>query len=86
MKKITKYETVEEIGKGGMGNVYKAFDPLMEREVAIKVLAEQLFDQPEIRERFWILIIDWIVDISHHEFLSCLLKNLKTNSVRLIAH
>ena len=36
-----------------MGIVYKAFDPLMEREVAIKVLAEQLFDQPEIRERFY---------------------------------
>ena len=34
----------------------------------------------------WIPIIDWIVDISHHEFLSCLLKNLKTNSVRLIAY
>jgi len=36
-----------------MGIVYKAFDPLMERQVAIKVLAEQLFDQPEIRERFY---------------------------------
>ncbi len=36
-----------------MGIVYKAFDPLMEREVAIKVLAEQLFDQPEIKERFY---------------------------------
>lgn len=51
--KIAKYEIIEEIGKGGMGIVYKAFDPLMEREVAIKVLAEQLFDQPEIRERFY---------------------------------
>ncbi len=53
MKKIAKYEIIEELGKGGMGIVYKAFDPLMEREVAIKVLAEQLFDQPEIRERFY---------------------------------
>ena len=52
MKKIAKYEIIEPLGKGGMGIVYKAFDPLMEREVAIKVLAEQLFDQPEIRERF----------------------------------
>ncbi len=53
MKKIAKYEIIEQIGKGGMGIVYKAFDPLMEREVAIKVLAEQLFDQPEIKERFY---------------------------------
>ncbi|TDI91568.1 MAG: hypothetical protein E2O77_06375 [Caldithrix sp.] len=44
---------IEQLGKGGMGIVYKAFDPLMEREVAIKVLAEQLFDQPEIRARFY---------------------------------
>ena len=49
MKKIAKYEIVEELGKGGMGIVYKAFDPLMEREVAIKVLAEELFDQPKIK-------------------------------------
>lgn len=53
MKKIAKYEIIEQLGKGGMGIVYKAFDPLMEREVAIKVLAEQLFDQPEIKERFY---------------------------------
>ncbi len=53
MKKIAKYEIIEQLGKGGMGTVYKAFDPLMEREVAIKVLAEQLFDQSEIKERFY---------------------------------
>ena len=42
MKKIAKYEIIEQLGKGGIGIVYRAFDPLMEREVAIKVLAEQL--------------------------------------------
>ena len=44
---------IEQLGKGGMGIVYKTFDPLMERQLAIKVLAEQLFDQPEIKERFY---------------------------------
>jgi len=41
------------VWQGRHGIVYKAFDPLMEREVAIKALAEQLFVQPEIRERFY---------------------------------
>jgi serine/threonine-protein kinase len=53
MKKIGKYRILHVLGKGGMGIVYKAFDPLMEREVAIKVLSEQLFDEPEIKERFY---------------------------------
>ncbi len=52
MKKIAKYQIIEQLGKGGMGIVYKAFDPLMEREVAIKVLAEQLFEQPELKKDF----------------------------------
>ncbi len=53
MKKIGKYQIVEILGEGGMGVVYKAFDPLMEREVAIKVLLEKVFDQPELKERFY---------------------------------
>ena len=37
MKKIGKSKIIEEIGKGGMGIVYKALDPFIDREVAIKV-------------------------------------------------
>lgn len=32
------YEIVEELGEGGMGRIYKAFDPTMDRYVALKVL------------------------------------------------
>ncbi len=53
MQKIGKYEIIETLGEGGMGIVYKAFDPLMQREVAIKVLLERVFDLPEIKERFY---------------------------------
>ncbi|MFQ5769516.1 MAG: serine/threonine-protein kinase, partial [bacterium] len=53
MKKIGKYEILEVLGEGGMGIVYKAYDPLMEREVAVKVLSESVFNLPEIKERFY---------------------------------
>ena len=39
--KLGPYEIVEAIGKGGMGEVYRARDPRMGREVAIKVSAER---------------------------------------------
>ena len=40
------------IDAGGMGEVYTAFDPRLERQVAIKVLPEGLAENPEFRSRF----------------------------------
>ena len=40
------------IDAGGMGEVYTAFDPRLERQVAIKVLPESLSENPEFRSRF----------------------------------
>jgi len=39
--KLGPYEIVEAIGAGGMGEVYRARDPRLKREVAIKVSAER---------------------------------------------
>jgi len=47
-----RYETSEKLGTGGMSNVYKATDRILERTVAVKVLAEHLHDDDRFVERF----------------------------------
>jgi serine/threonine protein kinase len=47
-RKIGKYDVVSKIGAGGFGTVYEAFDPLIQRKVAIKTCE---VGTPEIRAR-----------------------------------
>jgi serine/threonine protein kinase len=47
-----RYRLAERIGEGGFSNVYKAEDRILERQVAVKVLAEHLSDDERFVARF----------------------------------
>jgi serine/threonine-protein kinase len=47
-----RYVLLDRIGDGGMGSVWQASDAVLGRPVAIKVLAAQLSDDAEFRQRF----------------------------------
>jgi serine/threonine protein kinase/Tol biopolymer transport system component len=49
--KLGPYEIQSELGAGGMGEVYRARDTRLDRQVAIKVLAAHLSSSPELKQR-----------------------------------
>jgi serine/threonine protein kinase len=51
-EKVGRYKIKSELGRGGMATVYRAFDPISNREVAIKILPPELLHNLVTRARF----------------------------------
>ena len=50
---IGRYEVIERVGRGGMGVLYRGRDPVLDREVAIKVMAGDFSTDESARTRFF---------------------------------
>src|SRR3954454_17770176 len=54
LERIGRYQVLERVGKGGMGVLYRGVDPVLDREVAIKLmLADFSEDTEQMRPRFY---------------------------------
>ena len=49
---LSHYQILESLGAGGMGEVFRARDTHLDRDVAVKVLLRGSLDDPTSRERF----------------------------------
>jgi len=52
---IGRYQVIERVGKGGMGVLFRGMDPVLDREVAIKLmLVDFSEDEEQLRPRFYV--------------------------------
>jgi serine/threonine-protein kinase len=47
-----RFEVIEELGKGGMGKVYRVFDKKVEEEVALKLIKPEIATERDVIDRF----------------------------------
>jgi serine/threonine protein kinase len=52
LEQLGKYKVINRIGRGAMGEVWKAYDPVLGREVAVKTISASLSSDNDLRQRF----------------------------------
>lgn len=57
--RLGPYEIIAPLGAGGMGEVYRARDTRLSREVAVKVLPQHLSAHPNAQHRSAHVILNW---------------------------
>jgi len=53
VNKLGKYELIQELGRGAMGIVYRARDPIINRPVALKTIIKGVAEDPDLLQRFY---------------------------------
>jgi len=83
-KRFGDFEIKEEIGKGGMGQVYKARQISLDRDVAIKILPSNLSEVEEFRERFDIEA-KAVASLMHENILQMYSKGVTDDGIHYFA-
>ena len=83
---LGQYEIHSPLGAGGMGEVYRAHDTRLDRQVAIKVLPESVTADPERLRRFFLHVLPkGFVRIRHYGLLSNRFRKLLPLARTLLA-
>jgi serine/threonine protein kinase len=83
MKTIGKYAVLGELGKGGTGVVYRAIDPILEREVAIKKQTVEGVQKDESIQRF-LREARLIARLEHRNIVTVFELGLESDSVYIV--
>jgi hypothetical protein len=59
--RLAHYRIISRLGAGGMGEVYRARDEQLDRDVAVKVLPTSSFDNPTVRARLMLSIVSSLI-------------------------